>query len=75
MVTTQLKISISKKLEKKLEAVRKKHDKRTINAIASEVVEDYLDLWDAVEDRRRKILARQHARMLKKLRQKPSRSR
>jgi hypothetical protein len=65
--TVQLKISISDELEAKLEAARKKHDKRTVNAIASEVIEDYLALWDAVEERRRKLVTRQHSKVLKNL--------
>jgi hypothetical protein len=71
--TVQLKISISDELEEKLEAARKKHGKRTVNAIASEVVEDYLVLWDAVEERRKKLVTRQHNKVLKKLDQKSSR--
>ena len=73
LATVQLKISISTELEQRLEALRRKHGKRTINAIVSEVAEDYLDLWDAVEERRKKLVTRQHGKVLKKLDQKGSR--
>lgn len=70
-MAVQLKISISDELQERLETVREKHGLRTINIVASEVIEEYLTLYDAVEDRRKKLVARQHKKVLDKLPQPP----
>ncbi len=70
-----MKISITDELLERLEAVREKHGLRTTNIVASEVVEEYLDLYDAVEDRRKKLIARQHKKVLDKLGPPPRRAR
>lgn len=67
MATIQLKISISEELYEKLERATKKFKKRTPNAIASEVLQDNLSLWEEVETRRQKLVVRQHSKVLKKL--------
>jgi Arc/MetJ-type ribon-helix-helix transcriptional regulator len=67
LLTVQLKISISDELYEKLERATKKFKKRTPNAIASEVLQDNLTLWEEVETRRQKLVRRQQTKLLGKI--------
>lgn len=67
MPSVQFKISIPEELLMRLEAAQKKFKKRTPNIIASEVISDYLHLWEKVERARRKEIIKQYEKLLKQL--------
>jgi hypothetical protein len=67
MPSVQFKISIPEELLMKLEAAQKKFKKRTPNIIASEVIGEYLHLWEEAERVRRKKVIKQYAKTLKHL--------
>ena len=73
MPSVQLKISIPEELLWELEAAQKKFKARTPNIIASEVIEDYLHLWEEAESVRRKKVIKQYVKARKQPDTKPAR--
>ena len=66
VANTQIKLSIREEVLQRLEeALGRFPTARTVNLIACEVIEDYLDLWLEAEEHRRKKLSRQHAKARK----------
>lgn len=67
MPSVQFKISIPEELLMRLEAAQKKFKKRTPNIIASEVISEYLHLWEEAESVRKRKVIKQYAKALKQL--------
>jgi hypothetical protein len=67
MASVQFKISISEEVLMRLEAAQKKFKKRTPNIIASEVIGDYLHLWEEAERVRGKKVIKQYVKARKQL--------